>query len=156
MDDAALFTRSTCSALLITCSDFRFKRAERTFTEQAGLSDDYDLIARPGAIRALVAPRDEASRQTLHDEIALLHRLHGFTRILMLNHSSCRAYDDLVAGGEERAIHFAHLAAAGKTLAQSFPESTPEAWFVAMDGTELRVMPVVPPGGAGVRAAQGR
>ena len=104
MSERALFERQTCSALVITCSDFRFKHAEHAFAEAAGLRDDYDLIARPGAIRSLVLPRSEAARTSMEEEIALLWRLHGFTRVLMVNHLSCRAYDD-IASSSKRARH---------------------------------------------------
>ncbi len=113
MSDEALYARGGCAALVITCSDFRFKSVERAFAETAGLSDDYDLIARPGAIRSLVAPRSAAWRESMEEEIALLWGVHGFTRVLMVNHMSCRAYDDLVASGDARALHEAHLREAG-------------------------------------------
>ena len=84
MSDSLLFERATCSALVITCSDFRFKSCERAFAEAAGLDDDYDLIARPGAIRSLVLPRNAAARESMEEEILLLWRLHRFTRVLMV------------------------------------------------------------------------
>jgi hypothetical protein len=108
----ALIDRSTCSALLITCSDFRFKSAEGAFAQTANLADDYDLIARPGAIRSLVEPRSEAARDTMVEEILLLSKLHQFSRVVMLNHRSCRAYDDLATVENEVQIHTAHLRAA--------------------------------------------
>jgi hypothetical protein len=144
MTTPRLIERSACLALVITCSDFRFKRAEVAFTEAAGLRDDYDLIARPGAIRGLVAPRDEASRQTLRDEIALLHRVHGFTRVLMLNHVSCRAYDDIATPANERAVHGEHLTAARKVIESWLAGVRAEPYLVApgTDG-ELGVTPLV-------------
>ena len=75
-DDQLLYTRTTCSALVITCSDFRFKRVEGAFAELAGLTDDYDLIARPGAIRSLVAPWNAAAGESMEEEILLLWKLH--------------------------------------------------------------------------------
>ena len=114
MSDEALAARTNCAALLITCSDFRFKSAERAFAESLGLRDDYDLIARPGAIRSLVAPRNEAARETMQQEIAMLWKLHSFPRVIMANHMSCGAYADLAAHEEERGLHLRHLAAAGQ------------------------------------------
>ena len=139
MSDDALYTRGSCTALVITCSDFRFKRVERAFAEAAGLSDDYDLIARPGAIRSLVAPRSAAARQTMEEEIALLWRVHGFPRVLMVNHMSCRAYDDLVGGGDERAIHAAHLQMAGPAIEGLCEGARAEAYVAGLVGGVLRV-----------------
>jgi hypothetical protein len=105
----ALIDRGTCSALVVTCSDFRFKSAERRFAEAAGLADDYDLIARPGGVRALVQPRSAASGQSMLDEIRLLWSIHAFRRVLLVNHVSCRAYDDLATPQNELEVHAAHL-----------------------------------------------
>ena len=116
LSDDALFERASCSALVITCSDFRFKSAERAFAESLGLRDDYDLIARPGAIRSLVAPRNEAARETMQEEIAMLWKLHSFGRVIMANHTSCGAYTDLVAHEDEGGLHRRHLAAAGREI----------------------------------------
>ena len=94
---------------MITCADFRFKSAERRFLEAAGLGDDYDLLAAPGAIRSLVLPRNIAARDTMLEEIRLLWGLHKFGRVLAINHLSCRAYDDLATAENEREIHTDHL-----------------------------------------------
>jgi carbonic anhydrase-like protein len=137
--DDHLLARGTCSALVITCSDFRFKTAERAFLEAAGLADDYDLIARPGAARALVAPRDAASRETMLDEIRLLRELHCLTRVLLVNHVSCRAYDDLATGEAQRAVHESHLRAAAGEVERSLEGVTAEPYLIALVDGELRV-----------------
>lgn len=138
-NDSLLYTRGTCAALVITCSDFRFKSAEREFLEATGLADDYDLIARPGAIRSLVAPRSTAARATMEEEIALLCTLHAFTRALMVNHLSCRAYDDLTAGRDERSVHMEHLATAGAAIERLLPGVAAEACLVTLAGDALRI-----------------
>jgi hypothetical protein len=129
-----LLARSTCSALLLTCSDFRFKSAERRFAEACGLVDDYDLVARPGAARSLVAPRSEAMRETLVEELRLLHGLHAFTRVLLVNHVSCRAYDDIASPQDEVAVHEAHLRAAVLEAQRLLPGVRAEAHLVRETG----------------------
>ncbi len=143
MADDQLFARGTCAALVITCSDFRFKGAERSLLEAAGLADDYDLIARPGASRLLAAPRDAASRETLLDEMRLLRQLHGFTRVLLVNHMSCRAYDDLATGEAQRAVHEAHLRAAAAELQRG--GLSVEPYLVALVDGVLRAASVLGP-----------
>lgn len=132
MSDKALFERATCSALVITCSDYRFKSAEHALVETAGLRDDYDLIARPGAIRSLVLPRNAAARESMEGEIRLLWRLHRFTRVLMLNHLSCRAYDDIANEQDERDIHTAHLVAAAPVVERMLDGVRAEAYLVEL------------------------
>jgi len=141
MSQTPLIDRSTCTALVITCSDFRFKTAERAFAEQLGLVDDYDLIARPGASRAIVAPRMPAARETLLGEIDLLWSAHHFERILLVHHVSCRAYDDLATPDNERAVHSEHLGRAREALAGRQNDVRVETYLLeARDGT---ITPVV-------------
>ena len=144
MSDDLLYARAACSALVITCSDFRFKSVERTFAELTGLADDYDLIARPGAIRSLVSPRNAAARESMEDEIILLWKLHGFKRLLMVNHLSCRAYDDLAPDEGQREIHLAHLQAAGSAIEQRYEGLTAEAYLIAIADGALRVDKIKP------------
>jgi hypothetical protein len=126
----ALIDRSHCSALVITCSDFRFKATERAFAETAGLDDDYDLLARPGAARSLVQPRSPAANATMIDEMRLLHSLHQFSRVLLLNHTSCRAYDDLAGPENERAVHTDHLRRAVGVVQAMLPGVNPEPYYL--------------------------
>ena len=125
-----LIDRRACAALVVTCSDFRFKSAEREFAVAAGLDDDYDLIARPGAARSFVHPRDDAARTSFEDEVRLLWRLHAFTRVLLLNHVSCRAYDDLVGDDDEVAVHTRHLRAAAARVESLLPAVAAEAYLL--------------------------
>ena len=137
MSDQRLVGRSTCSSLVITCSDFRFKSAERAFVDTAGLRDDHDLIARPGAIRSLVQPRSAGARESLEQEIVLLWKVHNFTRVLMLNHLSCRAYDDIASPATERAAHVRHLLAAAPIIEGLVEAVTAEAYLIEPDKGRL-------------------
>jgi hypothetical protein len=139
MPESTLVARSTCQALVISCSDFRFKTAERAFLEATGLADDYDLIARPGAIRSIVQPRDSASRDTMNEEIRLLWRLHRFTRIIALNHLSCRAYDDIATTQNEREVHADHLRRAGELLGARFAGTNSELYLAQLIDGRLQV-----------------
>jgi hypothetical protein len=137
-----LIDRQTCTAILVTCSDFRFKTAERALAEALGLADDYDLIARPGGIRSLVQPRSAAARDTLADELRLLRDLHQFTRIIAVNHVSCRAYDDIATGANERAVHAEHLRRAKAELEALLPGVTAELYLADAVRGASRIAPV--------------
>jgi hypothetical protein len=141
MPDEELFARTTCAALLITCSDFRFKSVERELAESCGLRDDYDLIARPGGVRSLVAPRSPAAGETMVEEIALLHRLHRFGRVLLVNHQSCRAYDDIASPANERAVHVDHLRGAASLLQERLTVQ-PEPYLLVLRGGALLAEPI--------------
>lgn len=118
-DKTPLMNRASCEVLVVTCSDFRFKHAEH---ELEMLYDyNYDLIARPGAARMLVAPRSEAAGISGWEEVTLLHSLHRFPRVVLVNHVSCRAYDDIADPSNERDVHSAHLRQAIVALEAALP-----------------------------------
>ena len=73
------------------------------------------------------------------DEIRLLWDVHRFTRVLLLNHMSCRAYDDLATGEAQRAVHEAHLRAAAADLERRYDGMSAEAYVVALADGVLRV-----------------
>ena len=127
---ARLIDRNHCSALLISCSDFRFKSTERAFAQAASLADDYDLLARPGAIRSLVQPRSPGMRETMLEEIRLLWSAHQFSRVLLLNHVSCRAYDDIAGPENEAVTHTDHLRRAIPIVDSMFNGVTVEAYLI--------------------------
>lgn len=110
-----------CQALVISCSDFRFVSAQRQARLDLGLENAYDLLARPGGVRQLVQPLSEAGRETIYEEIALLHRLHGFERILLMNHMTCGAYADVWDTGKEDEVHKEHLLRAKVILQERYP-----------------------------------
>jgi len=138
--DQELVARKTCSALVITCADFRFKSAERRFLEAAGLVDDYDLLAEPGGIRNLVLPRNIAARDTMLEEIRLLWGLHKFTRVLAINHLSCRAYDDLATTENEREVHTDHLRRARAIIEGPFAGVRAETWLAVPGAAGIEVV----------------
>ena len=133
-----LLDRRTCSALIVTCSDFRFKSAERSFAQTIGLDDDYDLIARPGGIRSLVQPRSVAARDTLTEEIRLLWSVHLFRRVILVNHISCRAYDDIALPATEVAVHTEHLLSAAPIVEAMCSGLKAEPFLLEFSAGEFR------------------
>jgi hypothetical protein len=106
------------------------------------LADDYDLIARPGAARSLVAPRSIAAGDTMHEEVRLLWSLHHFTRVLLVNHVSCRAYDDIATTENEHEVHAQHLRLAAEAVERRFEGVQAEPYLVDMVEGELTVRPI--------------
>lgn len=132
-------SRARCRALVISCSDFRFISAQRQARLDLGLENAYDLVARPGGVRQLVQPTSEAARQTMDEEIDLLLRLHGFQRILLMNHITCAMYKGLASPKDEEAVHREHLARAHELLQERYPALTIETYLsmIGKDGVEV-------------------
>jgi carbonic anhydrase len=71
-------------ALVVHCCDPRFVEAYRQAADQ--LSEFYDLMAVPGASKAIV---DDAN---VIKNIKMLHGLHDFTQIHIMDHVECGAF----------------------------------------------------------------
>lgn len=140
--DRIKISEAKCRALVISCSDFRFVAAQREARVALGLNNAYDLVARPGGVRSLVDPVSEAANVTMHEEIRLLHQLHGFERILLMNHMNCGAYASLTTPENEEALHRAHLAEAKRILHEAFPGLTVEPYLSVIVDDSVEVVPV--------------
>jgi|SRR6187455_3469358 len=140
--DRIKISEAKCRALVISCSDFRFIAAQREARVALGLNNAYDLVARPGGVRALVAPASEAANVTMREEIRLLYELHGFERILLMNHVNCGAYSQLAAPEDEEALHRKHLMSAKRILHDEFPGLTVEPYLSVIVDDTVEVVPV--------------
>lgn len=139
---AIKLSKARCRALVISCSDFRFVSVQRQARVDLGLNNAYDLIARPGGVRQIVLPTSEAARQTMDEEMQLLYQLHGFQRILLMNHMNCGMYADLAARGHEEDLHREHLSRARELLMERFPGLEVETYLSVIDGDGVRVLPL--------------
>jgi hypothetical protein len=70
--------------LIIHCADPRFQEAYRELIDN--LKKYYDLLVMPGASKAVV------SNPTTLDYITLLHGLHNFKAIHIMDHIECGAF----------------------------------------------------------------
>ena len=141
MSDRALFERSTCAALVITCSDFRFKHAERAFADAAGLGRRLrpDRASGRHPLACAAAQRGVADEHGGGDRAAVAAA--SLARVLMVNHLSCRAYDDIATAANEREIHAQHLAAAAKVVEGLVEGAAGQAYVVELG--DARALAVV-------------
>lgn len=70
----------------------------------------------------------------------MLWTLHRFTRVLMLNHMSCRAYDDLASGERQRDVHLEHLQTAAEAIERRYKGLKAEAYLITIAGGAPRVV----------------
>ena len=79
------------------------------------------------------------------EEIALLYDLHGFKRVLLMNHMTCGMYRDLASRRKEEEVHREHLAAAKAILQERFPELSVETYLSVIVGDTVEVVTVSGP-----------
>jgi hypothetical protein len=98
------------SALVVHCSDPRFQDAYRRTIDNMGLY--YDLLVFPGASKTI------ADNKLVVDNIALLHSLHGFEQIHILDHTECGAFGQI---DDEVTAHSDYMKKATVALGEALP-----------------------------------
>lgn len=117
-----------CSALVITCMDWRLHPAvTRALADH--IPGPFDVVAVPGAARALGDPPHESVREFLLSCVEVSTRLHGVARVVLVHHTDCGAYGGAAAfDGEdhEAATHRRDMAEATRVITGRFPDVTVE------------------------------
>ena len=97
-------------ALVVHCSDPRFQDAYRKVTDKLG--HYYDLLVFPGASKAI------ADHTLVLDNLTLLHSLHKFEVIHILDHVHCGAFGEVK---DEVKDHADYLKKAEQALVSALP-----------------------------------
>jgi hypothetical protein len=97
-------------ALVVHCCDPRFVDAYRQAAEQ--VSEFYDLMAVPGASKAIV------DNPTIIGNIEMLHSLHAFTEVHIMDHIECGAFGKI---DDEVESHSKYLHLAEKKINKALP-----------------------------------
>lgn len=98
------------NVLIVHCSDPRFQDAHRSVIDQ--IKQYYDLLVLPGPSKAI------AERPEVIDDIKLLHSLHDFEIIHILDHIQCAAFGKV---SDEIIDHSNMVMAAKKKLQAAIP-----------------------------------
>lgn len=109
-------------ALLVHCSDPRFQAAYRSVADELGAY--YDLLVVPGASKAIV------DAQSVVDKIKMLHGLHHFETIHIVDHTHCAAFGEI---DDEKKAHRQMIESARKILAGGLPEVSVEGYLLDED-----------------------
>lgn len=97
-------------ALVVHCCDPRFQQAYLQAAHQ--VSEFYDLLAVPGASKAIV------DNPTIIKNIKMLHGLHNFNEIHVMDHVDCGAFGKI---SDETEVHSKYLHLAGKKINKALP-----------------------------------
>lgn len=106
----------TCKAAILHCMDFRLGPAIKTWLEEKGYLGDCDIIAHAGATKDMTVPMTQ---------IELSRRLHGVSKIVLMNHTDCGAYGGRAAFAsdeEETDTHFSAMEEAKGKILSGHPD----------------------------------
>ncbi len=117
----------TCTHALITCEDFRLhqrgdgRNYVADFIKELG--GECDLITRGGAIQDLVRPQSEGFKDAVIRDLTVSVKKHSVTKIILLNHEDCGAYEAMDFEARERELtqHTKDLEEAKKIVEETFP-----------------------------------
>ena len=116
--------RKKSQILVVHCSDPRFQKAYRHIIDDLGAY--YDLLVVPGASKAI------AEDKCTVDNIKLLHNLHHFEAVHILDHVHCGIFGEVT---DEMKVHSKMLKAAEDTLRKTIPEIVVEHHLVGEEST---------------------
>jgi hypothetical protein len=104
-------SRHKSDVLVLHCADPRFQKAYREVIDSLGKY--YDLLVMPGASKAVV------ENPTTIDYIKLLHSLHHFDEVHIMDHIECGAFGKI---DDEISSHSEMLKIAENKIKKAVPE----------------------------------
>jgi len=127
-----------CENLTITCVDFRFRKEIGGLLSRAGY-DDFDLLALPGASKALI---EEPGREVCLQAIGIVLQSRRSRRVIVVDHIDCAAYEGsgrFSNQQEEEAFHTDKLHQAARAIKEYYPSL--EVVLMYMDWEKLKSVP---------------
>ncbi|OGY27133.1 MAG: hypothetical protein A2Z11_03190 [Candidatus Woykebacteria bacterium RBG_16_43_9] len=112
-----------CTALAISCIDYRFVGKVRQYLIDQGLKDNYDLITVPGASLKLA---------DVADSISTSMRLHDPDEVYIFDHEDCGAY----GVNNSKSEHIKNLNHAKERILKNNPEKLVSTYFTDFNFVE--------------------
>src|SRR5688500_15834735 len=93
-----VFTRGE-TVLLLSCMDLRLLDEIVREMDKQGLTNRYDHVVLAGASLGAVTSRFPHWGRTFYEHLAIAKVLHGVSRVILLDHRDCGAYEQLLRMG---------------------------------------------------------
>jgi hypothetical protein len=90
--------KSHVPVLLLSCMDYRLVQATERYMSRRGLKGKYDHVILAGASLGATSTKVPAWNTTFWEHVPIAIRLHGVSRVMVLDHRECGAYDELLPG----------------------------------------------------------
>lgn len=116
----------TCSAIIVTCIDFRFQSQLEAWAREHVGERNYDRVALAGGIKNL---------DVILTQIDVSNRLHQIKKVVLINHEDCGAYG--AAGTEEK--HREDLTTAAQKVKADYPHLSVETYYAKLDDSILPI-----------------
>ncbi len=128
-------------SLVLLCIDYRFwPQALPILKEKYG---DFDLIEIAGSSKNITSPLEEEDRITLLENIGLSIKLHHPHKLILTNHTDCRAYGGskkFKSQNQEIEFHEEELKKAKLTIFKKFPNLSIETELFTLNGDKVQLV----------------
>jgi hypothetical protein len=128
-------------ALAIYCSDGRWGEAFDDFCHKRLLIPRYDRLAIPGGPAWLASsdPSAKAQRDSAHEQLTLVVRVHEIERIVLISHYGCAFYVEKLGKDADGClpVQMSDLRAGAETLRGWFPTVRVETYLAMRRGNCL-------------------
>ncbi|HEY1504967.1 MAG TPA: carbonic anhydrase [Stellaceae bacterium] len=126
-------------ALLLSCIDYRLPGKIARYMEGRGLAANYDHIILAGASLGATNTLYPHWGQSFRDHLDLAIKLHGISRVIILDHRECGSYRVIfgtdLSGDEEKSQHARELHRVAREIRGTYPRLQVETLLMALDGS---------------------
>jgi carbonic anhydrase len=127
--------------LLLSCMDFRLVNDTVRYMNGRGLQGTYDHVILAGAALGAQTDKYPDWGRTFWQHLGVAIDLHGITRVYLLDHRDCGAYqvilgEDLAKDpAEETEVHSRELRKLGRAIRTKHPKLEVELLLMSLDGS---------------------
>lgn len=112
----------TCSAIVVTCIDFRLQKYLKSWTDTKLKNEEYDYVGFAGGVK---------DTDTVLKQIDISVRLHHINNVFLINHEDCGAYGE--SGTKEK--HTEDLRKAQTEILKNHPQLKVDLYYLHINGT---------------------
>jgi carbonic anhydrase len=129
--------------LLLSCMDYRLMGKIAAYMDGRGLDANYDHVVLAGASIGVATKAKPDWRATFWEHLAVARDLHGVTRLMVIDHRDCGAYQLILkkklTGEAEFTEHERMLRRLRRDVAAKYSELKTELLFMELDGSTRAV-----------------
>ena len=137
-------------ALVLSCMDYRLIASVANYLNQRGLQGRYDQVVMAGAAVGVVHEPTGAWAATFWEHLDLAVKMHGITRVIIIDHRDCGACKVFVDPNcssnqtRELQLHANAMADLANEIRRRQPALDIELTLMDLNGQVDRILPTMP------------
>lgn len=136
--------KATILGYSLVCIDYRFIDPEDQYLNEQGFQDNYDEFILAGATLGFNQTEHPSWKQAYLDHFEIAAKLHGFKKIITIDHMDCGAYkifynDPNLSKERERDLHIQNINAFKKFMKVKYPGYPVVSYLMDIDGSAMEI-----------------